>query len=508
MSQPNLPPNLGTPPELPIAPENDSSEESIGFGSMLPTAKALSSVIPELTIGSPQPMPQETQPAAPVAAVPLPRPSEPIQEHWETVVVNPPAQTAVPAPPPPPPPPVPIAPTIIEKLAAPPMVLNYPAPSPIQAPTAPVELEQPPSQMGGEVLEEEEVRPKIVRFSSYGFMAMGGLYALGALSLTGLGAMITTGIRGQTNNPVPAEFIYYYPITAWLPILLALAAGIFIIVGTFIGQGTRKAWWWGVIAVFGLPLIIVATGGWSIKPIVQVLNQPQLIRNQEILNNIQADFLTNSLNAALLPIILGLMLLVGLKAWHYPAVAIGTITKGMLAGLIVLLVGGVIGLYAYLYFLSSDGDYGYSQVRQAVSFKVYRPVQLPEGWSYATRLFLNTAKGSLLVGRDDFVEVSFDHSLPLRLQGMPSAAVTLREIDVPSGFDMTTFAQTVIDTPNRVEEIAVTRAQGQKGFSIEKNNPTGTIRVLTLMTGDNVLLLLSSKTASIEEMVRLANSLD
>jgi len=157
--------------------------------------------------------------------------------------------------------------------------------------------------------------------------------------------------------------------------------------------------------------------------------------------------------------------------------------------------------------LALDKDMNFQATSKEAGFHVYRINDSEKNWQQVAKFKVNQSPSSLLIGRDDFVETGYDLPLTLRIKGRASQMVVVRQIDVPSGFEVNSFAQNLIEGA-QVKDVQLGRSASGKGVFLEKSEGTGKMTVLTLTTGDNVLLLLSSKGAGINDLIDLANKLN
>jgi hypothetical protein len=540
-------PNLG---QFPLPPENDSSAESIRYqaSSLNPQAELYNSgVVPELTLGSPkkntqissqlppvnasgpsvpQPPPamtayQQPQTPQPSSALPSPIPpahlilpkviTSPVNEYWQTVIV-PPAQ------PTPNPPPVPAqinppqATSVIEKLT--PTRINVPdeikyrsIPTVNQNQKTVKKEVREPIINSAKVIEEEEVRSATVTVLASGYIMIGVGYFLMSLLGVFLVYWLNLASAGAITLPLPNLFIRSEPIVTLLPITLGLASLGFMIVGIKLKSGTRSSWGWALITGICFPLLILLTSNYSLSPVGQFLSNPQLAAFFSGIDGFDIRNIFPIFTVQLVSLFLPGLLLVFGNQFHYLKPKNPHLNHWWLWGWTILVLLPLIGYLGYSLFMTLDKDLHYKASSQTAGFHVYRPLQFPSGWEQVSYYSINQSPSSLLVGRDDFIEVVFDRNLTNRINGSPTAQVIIREVDVPASFNLTTFTQGVVEGA-RVQETKVQRALGQKGYLIDKSGGNNAIRALALITSDNVLLLLSTKEASETELINIANSMD
>lgn len=555
-------------PNLAFPPESDSSGEAVFSPQSVPGFLNQGKlyhygVVPELTIGSPKAVnpefqqgtprdldqyddPGNVQPATPQAlsvasyqlnvnqqahaspAAPTTIANETqatdqgalLPTRWVTVIEPPVTPAANPArsqPPLPIPLPVntPAPVNIIEKLSPsrfnvtqvtlPPGAASFPSQNETTVPSH--QVTSPPAQVGGAVIEEEEVRPAFITVISIFLLIMACLYGLGGTLGAGLAYVLNLAATGTYSAALTGLFLKSFPQYIILPLMAGLSGVGFLYAGLRVRQGSRKAWITALLIVIICPIMLLFLGRWVMSPINQFLDNPQLTNTVEGLSRLNNPLMQSILSGQLGILLIGLMLLLSGKLFRFPDRRLGkkaTVSVIIFALLTVVPIGGYLGNIA---FMNLDTDLGFNATAESAGFHIYRPITLPESWIQVSLFSINRDPSALLVGRDTFAQIVFDKGLKERVSGQPSRPVTVRQIDVPPAFDVQAFAQSVIEGAV-VKPIAVQRAQGQQAYYIEKQAAGGTIRALALVTSDNVLILLSTKEASEDELTAIANTLD
>lgn len=490
-------PTAGIQGDYELPPETDSSGDVVAYATQPITGVTSGNlgILPEITLGSPQKMPDPTEGASnqrptnqqlapsvratqtnqqPNIVRLAPATSAPTSEYWQTVVV------------------APVIP-----------VRSVTAEKPVVKKVAPL-----PTMGGGQVIEEEEARPALIRVIGVFSLLSGGIYGLVALGLTYTAYLLDTSVISIVSTALVGEFSKTYPQFALLPICLSILSVLYIYLGFTIPQGSRRAWIMGLIVFGGGIWLIWGLGNNVLAPLESILGNPKFTAQEPVLQSLSWDMFRWMLLVNWVLVGLVALLLVAYKRFKFPTSRINSRQKWVVAGVSGVLAVVVGGYFTKTFITNQDADLGYTAAAKTAGFHIYRPTALPLGWSQTSKVVINEAPSSVIVGREDFVETFFDHSLASRVQGQPAAQIILRQVDVPAGFDLESFANSLVEPPMTVREVTVGRADGQAGFAVEKPTETHAIRAVVLRTSDNVLLLLSTRAAQIEDLIALANTLD
>lgn len=506
MIKQNLTPADQQLPEYNLPPESDYAE---AFYPPPAAPQAMGNntnaqIVPEIALGSPQkivdqspplpnqnlaiPLQPEPTPQFAVATTQMPQPSSQLssqppvtRDYWQTVVV-------------------PSQPNIFAPVTIPPS-------PPSTKPIIKASITPPPAlAVGGQVLEEEEEKPKVIILFEWILVGLGGVYGLSALGFTGLAYLIDTSLLSKVSTALAGEFSRAYPLYSLFPLALALMSIVYFYSGFKTRDGSRAAWVIDLITLLGGTVVIFGCGYVVLSPIEKILTNPQFTQQEPLLGALPWEAVNIFLWSQWLILGAWLLLLTSVRQFRFVAQPL-EMKKKIIMMVVSCLLIGIVGGYAVKTTMANfDTDLGYKTVAESAGFHIYKPQALPAGWAQTSLMSINSTPGSVIVGRDDFVEVYFDRTLSARVQGQPSAQIIVRQIDVPAGFDVKTFAQTLVDAPVTVETIPVKRADGQIGYAVEKLAEAYAIRALALKTSDNVLILLSTRGAQIEDMVALVNS--
>jgi hypothetical protein len=506
---------------LSLLPETDSSLEAVNWGaydestqSALNPALYHYGVVPEMSLASPtvrqtaarpvpapvnQPRPDSLPPSPPVPATG----SDPKPIRLVTVPVQPMTPKQV------------IAPLALRDGAnqnpEPVSVLPQWLPEKKavgQQPVLPQPKKPAATVLDSRIVEENEIRPvvvNVVSWISYGvaaiLLAMWIIYA-------GVLASIESILVGSLKAPVWGSFLSTYPIFAILLNVLGLVLTGLVFLGQLVKDGSRRSLYWLMAVIFLGGLVILILGKIVTAPIGRLFQNPQLTGGSELLSSLSESWFSGSIYLIVgsLAVFLVICILL-LSRFKYAKASI----KGLSAWLIgsVTIIGFLMSLVPVItsVVLAVNTDYGYVETNNSAGFQVYRPSELPLGWVQVDQFHLNDDAGALLVGRNEFVQSSYDISLARRIEGMPSQLITMRQIEVPSGFDMESFTKTIVEGA-RIEKVSIAAAKNQEAYLLENIEGGITIRALAYITGDNVLILFSSKLATLNSLVDLATVVD
>ncbi len=530
MSQTDLP-RAGFSLVLSAPPETDSSADAVGFPPSEPAGHNQGlAIVPEMTVGSPkkeakieaekinspvtrnqsaeknnvsllkdyQPQRQLNPPLTnqiPSGGDELAR--EDKRQYWKTEIIP----TAVPAakmtatPPSPPPIPIPLIP---------------PEKAPI-LPKPTVELkvvkEVPKVGIRGTIVNEEEIRPARVTVVSILFLLMSGFYGVLAWVTSLAVRWLNTAVNGLTKEPIDSLFIKNFPEYSLMPLAIALASATLWWIGIDLKQGTKKGAWKGLVASLFWPLLIFGLNQWVGVILTRFLSNPQLLTSLINTSGFDLRGLLPIYSAQIAFIIGAGMILMAWVGFKYPSKKKKEGKSQLVKWVRWGLVTPVVVYLGLVNWLALDKDMNFQATSKEAGFHVYRINDSEKNWQQVAKFKVNQSPSSLLIGRDDFVETGYDLPLTLRIKGRASQMVVVRQIDVPSGFEVNSFAQNLIEGA-QVKDVQLGRSASGKGVFLEKSEGTGKMTVLTLTTGDNVLLLLSSKGAGINDLIDLANKLN
>jgi len=155
------------------------------------------------------------------------------------------------------------------------------------------------------------------------------------------------------------------------------------------------------------------------------------------------------------------------------------------------------------YIRANDTDYGFNKAKSEVSYHIYKPTLTAGGLVNATKFITNKE----LAGKQNAIQVTYDVPLTDLVKEGKGKIIVLKQIGVESGFDLNSFASTEVKNASSQQTVNLAVALNQKAFLIQRKLEKIDLNFLTYITNDNVLILLSSPHASVDELIQFAQSL-
>ena len=112
-----------------------------------------------------------------------------------------------------------------------------------------------------------------------------------------------------------------------------------------------------------------------------------------------------------------------------------------------------------------------------------------------------------LAGKQNAIQVTYDVPFTDLVKEGKGKIIVLKQIGVESGFDLNSFASTEVKNASSQQPINLAVALNQKAFLVQRKLEKIDLNFLTYITNDNVLILLSSPYASVDELIQFAQSL-
>ena len=362
-----------------------------------------------------------------------------------------------------------------------------------------------PIVIGGSVLHQESVAGSLLKAVSAGLVINGlWFWILTALTLylIELGNQAATGF---SETGITGQFLAAYPLAGLVAGGYAVAAIVSFLAAIKNSTAAKGAW---NLAVSAGLLSLLAAGAAS-------MTSQMALQNGSVYLRAAIERYYPGLPYPLLWQIAGLGGLLGLgltpltliakkdyradannlksRYWLVYALA-GTGTLCMVAAYLVYQ-----GVAAF------DKSHGLTELDAVVSYHVYQAPKAPGARTPKTRFGINMDKSSLMVGRDDFVEVIYDYPLPKRVGLKAESERTIRQIQVGQPFDLQTFSSSLLSGAE-VVPAQVTTADQQRAYIIQSSSGRP-LNALAMLTPDSVLVLLSSVTADTSELISMAESL-
>jgi len=386
-------------------------------------------------------------------------------------------------------------------------LLQTSTPQPTQSQT-PISPFSPPSsqpqvltQQVDSAFTAEEEKPKMVKTISTLFFLIAILYIMSTVSMAGI---IVIMDRAMGSGELVFSFLKYFPTFGFIPILFSLVTVIFFFAALKIRNGSEFSFWLGVITLLIIPLPVALLSQTLMFTFVNLAtsfkggtgeNIPIIPFNPANLRFGDPIFI--------LSFIALVLLIVSIKKFNFVNEPLSKKVKIFLTLLIFILVLPTFLVVSLGYIRANDTDYGFNKAKSEVSYHIYKPTLTAGGLVNATKFITNKE----LAGKQNAIQVTYDVPFTDLVKEGKGKIIVLKQIGVESGFDLNSFASTEVKNASSQQPINLAVALNQKAFLVQRKLEKIDLNFLTYITNDNVLILLSSPYASVDELIQFAQSL-
>jgi len=300
------------------------------------------------------------------------------------------------------------------------------------------------------------------------------------------------------------SFLKYFPTFGFIPILFSLVTVIFFFAALKIRNGSEFSFWLGVITLLIIPLPVALLSQTLMFTFVNLAtsfkggtgeNIPIIPFNPANLRFGDPIFI--------LSFIALVLLIVSIKKFNFVNEPLSKKVKIFLTLLIFILVLPTFLVVSLGYIRANDTDYGFNKAKSEVSYHIYKPTLTAGGLVNATKFITNKE----LAGKQNAIQVTYDVPFTDLVKEGKGKIIVLKQIGVESGFDLNSFASTEVKNASSQQPINLAVALNQKAFLVQRKLEKIDLNFLTYITNDNVLILLSSPYASVDELIQFAQSL-
>ena len=343
-------------------------------------------------------------------------------------------------------------------------------------------------------------KPKIIKTISVLIFLIASLYILSTVSLLGI---IIIMERSMGAGDLVFSFLKYFPTFGIIPIMFSFVTFFFFYLAFKIRNGSKFSFWFGIPSLLIFPAFVAFLSQILMSPFVKLATSynysdksiPSFPLNPSNLRFVDPIFILSIISVVLIAI--------SFKKFHFNNDPISNKVKVFLALVAVILIIPTVSIISIDYLKAQDTDYGYTKVKTAAGYHIYKPSSVPNGLTYTTKFIL----GKELAGKQTAVQVAYDIPLNELMKGVQSKPIVVKQVEVESGFNLETFATTFIKdtTP---QKITLSKAVNQTGYLSQKKLGNSTLSAIIYLTNDNVLIALISPKASSEELTQLAELLE
>jgi hypothetical protein len=361
-----------------------------------------------------------------------------------------------------------------------------------------------PTQMfsSGQVISEstQEHIPTIIKILSSFFFGITFTYSTLSLILFGVLVALTIAL---TNAGSPGfMYLRYYPKIGLLPIFAAAAAMVFMYVAYKLRDGSRLSWIMAVVAVATLPATFSAGMPVLSYPLVKLVSVYAGSPEKPLLTpGITVSQLTQLFSVFLVFDLLLVALLLCIRYFHHQSHALSQNAKTSLLVLFLCFFVPTSAVAAYGYYDAGKSDYGFSAAQQEVPYTIYISRSIPGGRTLASKYQTREELAYLY----NAVKVIYDVPLPVVMQTGKNSPITLKQVLVSDSFSLEKYvAKQERDADTQIEEIPLENSMAGNVLGVRRGT---TSKLFTKMPG-NVLIEVSSDTATQDELVELISTLE
>lgn len=323
--------------------------------------------------------------------------------------------------------------------------------------------------------------------------------SFGILIIADNGFSKATGLRFQIIKNIPG--------LNFIPILPAIASVVFMITAKKLSNGSKSSYWLGLIVYIIIPTLLVVVGifmGQTLfnltKTIDPTIAQSPLYNTPDIQKLLLGILLNPS---SIIFIIFLIFMLSARKKFIYQNTPFSQKAKIVCATYIIFLILPILGFNLYGYYQITNSDYGYKNAQKSVSYKIYKPNNIPGGREHATIYFTNKE----IAGKPNGVRVAFDLPLSQTIRENKSSVIILNEVGVESDFNIDTHIEKEFSSIVSKDIISLPTTLTPKAYLIHQALGNTDLVWIVFKTNDNVLITIASQRGKDFELIQLAQSL-
>jgi len=344
-----------------------------------------------------------------------------------------------------------------------------------------------------------EEKPKIIKTVSIFIFLIAFLYIITTMSLLGI---IVIWERSMGKGDLIVPFLKYFPTFGLIPIMFSFVSLFFLYLAFKIRNGSRFSLWLGISSLLVVPILIAFFSQILMSSFTKLATYNNF--NKSIsslpLNSNNFNFGDPIFILAAISVVL---IFISFKKFHFNNDKISNKAKVFLVIVFVILIVPTISIISLYYIKAQDTDYGFTKMKTAVNYHVYKPGLIPNGLIYATKFTF----GKELAGKQNAIRVTYDIPFDELIRRGKTRPTIINQVGVETGFNLEAFAKTFVKDA-KPQKIMLSKAVNQIGYFIQNKFGNFTQNTIVYLTNDNVLIVLTSLNGTFEELIQFAESLE
>ena len=358
--------------------------------------------------------------------------------------------------------------------------------------------------------QKSEKKVKIIKVIAVLLFLIAGMYAINAIKPLGVIFILQ---KTFLSSSVVDPFLKFERILCAMSLISAISSMIFFYVGFRITDRSKFSFFLIIISLIFVNFIYFLLNFISLNQIngeiLNILPKDSLnIENFALMANNQYQILS-IIDPLLLILILTTLVLtiISFKKFNLAKKKIAPKFK------VILIILAIIFTVPNAYFISSsfiragDTDFAYSEVQAQVNYHVYKPTPMPTNLVNATKFYIDEDEWA---SKKNVVRIAYDFLKNTTSNNGQSKTIILRQVGVEANFDLFNFNQSThqnLENEFTLEEVSLAMALDQTAYFFQRPFGESTIRSITFLSSDYVLIEISSLNASFDELVEFASSL-